>query len=86
MKHIAVIFLIVLIGYLYFRSYYEGFTPYGPYHIGDNQYQNAGGSAPARVNAISGSDQMKFNKHAQHVNPVPSGNPQNVYASLKRQP
>jgi len=86
MKHIVVIFLIILIGYVCFRSYYEGFTPYGPYHIGDIQYQNAGGNAPAGVNAIPGNDQMKFNKYASHVNPVPSGNPQNVFASLKRQP
>jgi hypothetical protein len=86
MKHIIVILLIILIAYFCFQSYYEGFTPYGPYQIGNNAYQNAGGSAPAGVNALPGAQQMVQNATVASVDPVPSGNPQNVLAEYKQQP
>ena len=85
MKHIILILLIVLIATLLFQSS-EGFTPYGPYQIGNNQYQNAHGNAPPGVHAMNGKDELRDNAYAASVDPVQPGNPQNVWPEYKKQP
>ena len=85
MKRIIVILLIILVLYFAFQTY-EGFSPYGPYQIGNNKYQNAGGNAPAGVNALPGQEQMQQNATAASVDSVKPGNPQNVWAEYKQQP
>jgi hypothetical protein len=86
MKQIIIILLIVVLGYFLFMRYSEGFTPYGPYQIGNNQYQHGLGDAPAGVNATGGAEQQEENAHAASVDPVQPGNPQNVWADYKMQP
>ena len=65
MKHIIVILLIVLVVILCCKSYYEGFTPYGPYSI--NAFKDGNGVAPPGVNALPGKEQMVENATSQHV-------------------
>ena len=84
MKRIIVIFLIILVLYFAFQTY-EGFSPYGPYQLGST-LQNAGGNTPPGVNALPGFEEMQQNASAASVDPVPSGNPQNVWPQYKEQP
>ena len=64
----------------------EGFTPYGPYQIGNNQFQNGLGNAPPGVNALPGAIQYEQNAGAASVDRVKPGNPQNVWDDYKIQP
>jgi hypothetical protein len=82
---LIIILLIILVCVLLLRPYTEGFTPYGPYQIG-GEYQNALGSAPAGINALSGELQYQQNSNATSVNRVKPGNSQNTYPEYKQQP
>jgi hypothetical protein len=84
MKHIIVILLIVLVIVLCCQSYYEGFTPYGPYVI--NEFKGGNFITPPGVNANPGEEQMVQNATAASVASAPSGNPQNLWPEYKRQP
>jgi len=87
MKQIILILLGIALVYFCCMQFSEGFsTPYGPYQIGNNAYQNGLGNAPAGVNAVAGQPQYEQNAGVPSVNPVPPGNPQNVWAEYKRQP
>ena len=83
MKLILVLLLILFVIFCLTKGS-EGFSPYGPYMI--NSFKGGLGNAPPGVNALPGADQEKQNTHSDHVNPVQSGNPQNVWAEYKRQP
>ena len=50
------------------------------------ELENAHGSAPAGVHALSGADQREENREAPHVSAIKGGNPQNVWPVFKAQP
>jgi len=85
MKLLILLLALVLICFLSIQ-FSEGFTPYGPYQIGTNTYQNALGNAPPGVNAMPGALQYEQNAGAASVDRVRSGNPQNVWNDYKMQP
>lgn len=85
MKQIIILLLIILLCAVLFKTT-EGFSPYGPYQIGNNMYQYALGNATAGVNAIGGKEQEKQNAGAPTVTRIQPGNPQNVWAEYKKQP
>ena len=86
MKQIIIVLLVFALICFTCMQFSEGFTPYGPYPIGNNQYQHGLGDAPAGVNALSGKEQQEENAHAPTVDSVPPGNPQNVWGGYKMQP
>jgi hypothetical protein len=86
MTQIILILLIIVLVCFFCMRFSEGFTPYGPYQIGNNEYQYGLGNAPAGVNALPGELQYGQNAGVPSVNPVPPGNPQNVWAEYKKQP
>lgn len=86
MKHIIVILLIVLICVLCCQSYYEGFTPYGPYE-GVDRLKGGNGFTPPGVNALPGKAQMVQNATSQHVASFESSSCITPFAAeYKRQP
>ena len=84
MKHIIVILLIVLVVVLCCQSYYEGFTPYGPYSI--NAFKGGNGVAPPGVNALPGRQQKEQNETAEHVAPSMLYNSPTAFAEYRQQP
>ena len=85
MKLLILLLALVLVCFLCMQ-FSEGFTPYGPYQIGNNTLQNALGNAPPGVNALPGAIQYKQNAGAASVDHIKPGNPQNVWDDYKIQP
>ena len=55
---ILLVVLIVVCVFMYMNRL-EGFTPYGPYQIGENNYQNGLGSKFPGMSDTPGVEQMK---------------------------
>jgi hypothetical protein len=81
---LCVVVAYVIMNYPLGFGFMEGFN--GELQSG-TKMEDAHGSAPAGVNAVSGSAQYKENSDAPHVNAAnKQGNPQDTDDELKRQP